>query len=155
MIPKGDTKSHLVRDWAHNQAAYLGPHHLLLLLVLTKHAFVREDNPENAPVGQVMETYSSSAALAAWTSLGRSTVLRLLASLQFDHGYITRVPRAGDGKPGNPPSTTRVYWTTEDDMIRASFRAGKIALPDVFDPPPPKLRLVDFKCPTAGQSSVS
>lgn len=143
MLPAGDTTSHSVVNWAHNQAAYIGGGQLLLLLVLTHHAFVKTNNPENAPVGQVMQAYSSIAALQAWSGLSRATVKRTLWSLQCEHGYLRRIPRTADGQPGTAPSIIRLYWTGEDDAMRASFRAKRSALPEEFDlTPEPVLRLV-------------
>jgi hypothetical protein len=132
-------------NWAFEQAAFLGPSEHHLLLVLTHHAFYREDNPERAPVGQVMQAYSSIPALVAWTSLTKNTVKKVLASLQSDHGYLTRHARPGDGSPGRPPSIIRLYWSAQFDMIRASHRTDQTALPPMFDPPPPRLRVVDFR----------
>lgn len=132
MILTGDTTGHAVGDWAHNQAAYIGGKYLLLLLTLSHRAFVRENNPEQAPVGQVMRSYSGIAALSAWTGLGESTVRRVLTSLQTD-GYLTRRRRPPDGEPGSTPSIIRLYWTTEDDAVRAAMRSGRMALPQEFD----------------------
>jgi hypothetical protein len=151
MLPTGDTKSHLALNWAFNQAAYVKGNDLLVLLVLTHHAFYKAENPEHAPVGQVLQAYSSSAALAAWTGLSVSTVKRTLTSLQCEHGYLTRQLRPGDGSPGSPPGVIRLYWTTQFDMIRASHREDQTALPPMFDPPPPRLRVIKFPTPQVGQ----
>lgn len=145
MLPTGDTKSHLALNWAFNQVAYLAPSEHHLLLVLTHHAFYKADNPEGAPVGQVLQAYSSIPAMVAWTGLTKNTVKKVLASLQSEHGYITRQSRPNDGSPGNPPSIIRLYWTAQFEMIRASHREDHTALPSMFDPPPPRLRVVDFR----------
>lgn len=132
MIPTGDTTSYDVADWAHNQAAYIGGHHLLLLLVLAHQAFYHRDNPEGAPVGQVLHGYSGVQVLSAWTGISERSVHRLLWSLQAEHGYITRVPRPSDQRPGKLPRIIQLYWTARDDAVRASYRAGRSELPDEF-----------------------
>jgi hypothetical protein len=132
MIPTGDTKSHDVANWAHNQAAYIGGNHLLLLLVLAHAAFYRRDNPEQAPVGQVLHGFSGVHVLSAWTRISERSVYRLLWSLQAEHGYLTRVPRPSDQRPGRLARIIQLYWTAEDDAMRASHRAGRSALPDEF-----------------------
>lgn len=132
MIPTGDTTGHAVGDWAHNQAAYIGGNHLLMLLVLTHHAFIKARNPEQAPVGQVLSAYSGVTALSAWTGLSPSTVKRLLISLQTEHGYLRRFARAADGQPGTAPRVIRLYWTGEDDAVRAAVRSGRLTLPKEF-----------------------
>lgn len=131
MIPTGDTTSRAVRDWAHNQAAYIGGNHLLLLLVLTHRAFYRADNPEAAPVGQVMAGYSGVPVLCDWTGLGRTTVMKLLMELQTEHGYLIQRPRAVDGRVGRLPRVIRLFWNTEHDSMRQAAKGG-VALPDAF-----------------------
>jgi hypothetical protein len=131
MIPKGDTTSYDVADWAHNQAAYLGSNHLLMLLVLCHQAFYRQDNPEGVPVGQVMTGYSAVPVLADWTGFSERTVLRLLESLQAQHGYLRRLPRHSDARSGRQTRIIRLYWTTEHDAMRAVARSGGV-LPDPF-----------------------
>jgi hypothetical protein len=132
MIPSGDTTSIAVKDWAHEQAAYLdSPSELALLLVLCHHAFYQNDNPEGAPVGQVMHGYSSLPVLAAWTAMSERNVRRVLWSLQVEHGYLIRSPRPLDQRPGQLARVIRIYWTLEHDAMRASARAGG-SLPDAF-----------------------
>lgn len=131
MLPNGDTTSIAVKEWAHDQAAYLGPLELVLLLVLCHHAFYQVDNREGAPVGQVMHGYSSLPVLAAWTSMSERNVQRMLNSLQTKHGYLIRSPRALDRRPGRLPRVIRLFWTREHDAMRASARAGA-SLPDAF-----------------------
>lgn len=131
MRSASDTTSIAVKDWAHEQAAHVGPLELVLLLVLCHHAFYRADNPEQAPVGQVMQGYSSLPVLAAWTSLSERSVRRYLHSLQTTHGYLISRPRPPDGEPGRLPRVIRLLWTPEHDAMRASARAGAL-LPDAF-----------------------
>lgn len=131
MIPIGDTTSIAVKEWAHEQAAYVGPLELVLLLVLCHHAFYQADNPEQAHVGQVMHGYSSLPVLAAWTSMNERTVRRTLDSLQTEHGYLIRSPRPLDQRPGRLPRVIRLFWTHEHDSMRAAARAGA-SLPDAF-----------------------
>lgn len=132
MIPAGDTTSIQVKEWAHVQAAFLGGNHLTLLLVLTHFAFYRAKNPEDAPVGQVMEAYSTLQKLAAWTHSHPRTIERTLWSLQAEHGYLTRLPRPADGRAGKMPRIIQIYWTHEDDVLRDLYRKGKAPLPDEF-----------------------
>jgi len=131
MIARGDTTSIAVRDWAHNQAAYVDKFELILLLVLTHHAFYRTDNPEDAPVGQVLQAYSGLDVLAAWTCLSPRQVRRALWSLQCEHGYLTRTPRPLDHVPGRLSRVIRVFWSEDFDALRAGHRAGA-PLPDEF-----------------------
>lgn len=132
MLPTGDTTSHAAHNWAHAQAAYIGGsvHHVLL--VLTHHAFYKSDNPEHAPVGQVLLGYSSLPVLQSWCGISQSSLQRALWALQAEHGYITRTPRPYDGESGRPPRIIQVFWTAEDDATRNSFRDGRSALPDEF-----------------------
>jgi hypothetical protein len=131
MLSSGDTNHVEVAAWAHNQAAFIGGNDLLLLLVLAHHAFYRVDNPESAPVGQVMHGYSSVPVLADWTGLSERTVHRVLESLQVDYGYLRRLPRHSNAKAGRQPRIIRLYWTYEHDAMRAAARAGA-SLPDAF-----------------------
>lgn len=133
MLPAGDTKSHAAHNWAFSQSAYIGGSEHHLLLVLTHHAFYRADNPERAPVGQVLAGYSSLEVLASWTGLSSRTVQRCLEALQGEHGYLVRTPRPYDGEPGRTPRIIRLYWTAEDDATRSAYRAGKIPLPEAFE----------------------
>lgn len=151
MILTGDTTGHAVGDWAHNQAAYIGGNHLLMLLVLTHHAFVKAKNPEQAPVGQVLSAYSGVTALSAWTGLTRNTVRKLLTELQTEHGYLRRYTRRADGQPGTAPRIIRLYWTAEDDAVRAAVRSGRMTLPREFKQvSDPGLNVVRFPA-TRGQ----
>jgi hypothetical protein len=132
MIATGDTTSHDVADWAHNQAAHLGGSHLLLLLVLAHVAFYRRDNPERAPVGQVLHGFSGIPVLCDWTGLSRTTVMQLLTDLQVEHGYLLQRPRPQDGRLGRQPRIIRLFWTTEHDAMRQAARDGLAPLPDAF-----------------------
>ncbi len=131
MLPKSDTTSVAVKEWAHDQAAYLDKAELLLLLVLTHHAFYREANPEDAPVGQVLHGFSRLEVLAAWSSMSERKVGSTLWSLQAEHGYLIRSPRPLDHKPGRLARVIRLYWSHDYDVMRAAHRAGA-PLPDDF-----------------------
>lgn len=131
MVPKGDTTSIAVKDWAHDQAAYLNPYELVLLLVLTHHAFYQADNPEGAPVGQVLHGYSRLEVLAAWSCMSERKVGMTLWSLQAQHGYVVRSPRPLDHRPGRLARVIRVFWSEDFDHMRAAHRKG-LPLPDDF-----------------------
>lgn len=132
MLPTGDTTSHAAHNWAFNQAAYIGANDLLVLLVLTHYAFYKTENPERAPVGQVLAGYSALDVLASWTGLSNRTVQRSLERLQREHGYLIRTPRPYDGEPGRAPRIIRLYWTEGDDATRSAFRRGLVPLPNAF-----------------------
>lgn len=132
MLPTGDTTGYDAAEWAHNQAKYIGGSHLLMLLVLARHAFHRADNPENAPVGQVMYGYSSIQALSDWTGLGNSTVRGTLLDLQAEFGYLIQRPRSQAGRHGRMPRVIRLFWTAEHDSMRRAAREGLAPLPDPF-----------------------
>jgi hypothetical protein len=132
MLSTRDTTSHLAHNWAFDQAEYIGGNSLFLLTVLVHRAFYKTDNPERAPVGQVLSAYSSVPVLMSWTGLSRSTVQRGLTSLQTEHGYITRAPRPFDGEAGRPPRIIQIWWTIEDDAMRSLVRSGRAPLPKEF-----------------------
>lgn len=132
MLPAGDTTSHAAHNWAFNQAAHLRGSDLVLLLVLAHHAFYKTDNPERAPVGQVLAGYSSNDVLASWAGISVSSVKRSLQALQGEHGYLLRLPRPYDGEPGRTPRIIRLYWTDVDDATRGAHRQLGTPLPEAF-----------------------
>ena len=93
MIPAGDTTSPVVRNWALNQAGYIGGNHLLMLLVLTHWAFVKEDNPEDAPVGsfhEALQGFKKELVRSALRANGGNK-LRAAEGLGISRYYLHRM----------------------------------------------------------------
>ena len=134
LIEAGDTTTADVMEWAWWQYAYLPRTHLALLKVLCQVALVKENNAEDAPVGQVMYEWSRVEDLARWMGTGTSekSVRLWLWDLQAKYGYITRTPRPYAGEAGRLQRITRVHWSIEDDFMRKAHRDRQAPLRDEF-----------------------
>jgi hypothetical protein len=124
MITAGNTNHGLVWGWVWAQSKHLTRRELLLLNYLGANAFVREPNPENAPVGQVLFGRSSIAEISAFTRTSQSSVHEALNALQA-LAYIRRTPRYTPARGGRQRRIIQVDWTDAHDQMRTRVREGE------------------------------
>lgn len=123
--PDGNTTQWEVMEWATRQACFMEtPMHQCLLYYLSLKAFYNAENPEQAPIGQVLHQASFVQAMMDGTAIkSRQSIRRCLNDLQ-DQGYITRRERPTDGTCGQKPHAVTVLWEEEFEDYRKGLRNG-------------------------------
>lgn len=125
----GDVRQWDVLQWAQDQARFLTPTQTLLLWYLCLNAFYKEDNPEDARVGQVLMARDDYSSMQFYTGLGRRTAQRALESLRLaGYVYVEMYPS------NHRANRIVVCWNEGFDSMRERARAGAKALPEAFQP---------------------
>lgn len=112
-----------VVEWGWGEAKHLAPTQTLVLQYLIANAFLSPDNPEQAPVGQVLRGRSRMVALRKHTGLSDNTARAALRGLQ-ERAYIVT-----DMKRGRGQSRIMVLWDDHHAELRDDLRAGVRDLP--------------------------
>jgi DNA-binding transcriptional ArsR family regulator len=125
-LPEGEVSPREVLEWAQEQAKFLTPTQTHVLWYLCINAFRKPDNPEDAPVGQVLRGRTPMRKIRLNTGLSERAIRDALNALQ-NAGYIYREFRSGNGT-----SEILVLWTEDMDDVRTEIRAGVRDLPERF-----------------------